>query len=353
MKKLHWFDKVLFFLNSLFAAALLFSYLLPFIPPKSFALLSVLSLAVPMLIIINAVFLIYWLIKLKRQLMLSLVVLLLGFNHITSIYGFSSESNEKATQKDLSILSYNVRQFNQYGWTGQEDIPQKISNFIEEQNPDILSMQEYFKGEHTISESYTYKFINLKDPRAEFGLAIFSKFPVINSGSLDFPTGSNNNAIYADVIIEKDTLRIINLHLQSFSVKPDMKKMEQEHSKKVFKGMGQTFVLQQNQLKMVLDLIENTPYKTIITGDFNNTAYSYIYRKLLSKGFLDAHKEEGIGFGRTFDFNFFPLRIDFILPERSFEVLSFKTIEVPFSDHFPIKAKLKLKQESTYSRPNF
>ena len=50
MKGLSWFNKFLFFLNSIFAGALLFAYLLPFIPPKTFALLSVFSLAVPFFI---------------------------------------------------------------------------------------------------------------------------------------------------------------------------------------------------------------------------------------------------------------------------------------------------------------
>lgn len=341
MKGLNWFDKFLFLLNSLFAAALLFSYLLPYIPPQTFAMLSVLSLAVPFFIIINLLFLAYWLLRFKRQLFLPLVVLLIGFNHLTSIYEFSSTEEAEREEGTLKVLSYNVKQFNQYGWDKQRDIPQKIGAFVDKEDPDIIAFQEYYSGELKIAENFPYKFLKVKEKNAEFGLAILSKYPIINTGSLDFPTRSNNNAIYADIVAFGDTIRVINTHFQSFSLKPDLENLEQERSKKVFLGMGRTFVIQQEQMEMVLELVKATPFRSIILGDYNNTAYSYIYREIRSAGFNDAYKEEGNGFGRSFDFDYFPLRIDYIMPDESFEILSFETREVHYSDHFPIMALIK------------
>ncbi|MFD1079843.1 endonuclease/exonuclease/phosphatase family protein, partial [Longispora fulva] len=175
-----------------------------------------------------------------------------------------------------------MRQFNEYGWAKDVDIPAKISEFVKDRNPDVISMQEYFSGELMIANSFPHRYIKKRGEGAEFGLAILSRYPIINSGSLDFPTQSNNNAIYADILKGKDTIRIINVHLQSFSVKPDMDNLEQKHTKKVFLGMGQTFVRQQRQMEIVIDLVKRTPYKMILMGDFNNTAYSYIYREIKS-----------------------------------------------------------------------
>lgn len=344
MKNLGWFDKFLFVLNSLFAAALLFSYLLPFIPPKSFALLSVLSLGVPLLIIANFVFLLYWIFRFKKQFLLPLIVLLLGFNHVTSIYEFSASEEQEISEEDLVLMSYNVRQFNQFGFDKQKNIPEKISAFIKEQDPDIISMQEYYTGELTIAESFPYKYIKLKDKSAEFGLAILSKYPIINSGSLDFNSASNNNGMYADIVVSGDTLRIINVHFQSFGLKPNINSLEKEQSKKVFLGMGKTFVRQQEQMELVFESIKSSPHKAIVMGDFNNTAYSYIYRELTSDGLDDAYKKVGNGFGRTFDFDYFPLRIDYILVDEELDVMSFETFEIHYSDHFPIRATIGLKQ---------
>ena len=345
MKRLNWFDKFLFLLNFLFAAALLFTYLLPYIPPTSFALLSVLSLTVPLLIIINVVFLIYWMLRFKRQFLLPLIVLLLGFNHLTSIYEINSDEEAASNEGNMEVMSYNVRHFNENKIYGNEGkIAEEVADFVKKQDPEIMNFQEYYKEEGKVAELFPHSFIKMKTKNAEFGLAIFSKYPMIHRVSLDFPTSSNNNAIYADLVKGKDTLRVINVHFQSFSTKPDMNNIESEHSKKVFLGMGQTFAIQQEQMEMVLDVIMDSPYRVILTGDFNNTAYSYIYRKLRSAGYglNDAYKEAGSGFGRSFNFKYFPLRIDFILTSEGMEVKSFKTMRVLRSDHFPIKASLKL-----------
>lgn len=349
MKNLRWFDKILFLLNSVVAVMLLFAYLLPFIPPSTFALLSVLSLTVPMLIIINIVFLIYWVIRLKKQMLLPLIVLLFGMNHLTSIYEFSASEDEEELNGGISVLSYNVRQFNQFNWSEDKDIPEKLAAFIQEQDPHILAMQEYYMGELDIALKFPHKYIKQKEKSAEFGLAIFSKYPIVNSGSLDFPTPSNNNAIFADIAVGTDTIRVVNVHLQSYTLKPNISKLEieKEESKRVFRGMGHTFVRQEEQLGKVLDVVREVSYKSIMMGDFNNTAYSYIYRKLRSEGFNDAYKEEGNGFGRTFDFDYFPLRIDYIFPEEGLEVMAFEAFEVPYSDHFPIKAILKMNRKKS------
>src|SRR5690606_31176904 len=241
------------------------------------------------------IFFFYWLIKFKREMLLSLIILLLGFNHITSIYEFNSAINGLNNEANISLLSYNAKQFNQFGWDKEENIPEKINSYLKEQDPDIIAIQEYFKGEIEGANSFPHKYINLKTESAEFGLAILSKFPIINSGTLDFETASNNNAIYADIVIKGDTVRFFNVHLQSYSLKPDIRNIEKEQSKKVFLGMGQTFVRQQEQMELVRNVMRESTYKTIIMGDFNNTAYSYIYREILSEGLNDAYKVAGNG----------------------------------------------------------
>ena len=51
-----------------------------------------------------------------------------------------------------------------------------------------------------------------------------------------------------------------------------------------------------------------------------------------------------LSLGKTFNY-LYPLRIDFILVDLNFEVNNFKTFEVPYSDHFPILARIKLKNK--------
>ena len=66
--------------------------------------------------------------------------------------------------------------------------------------------------------------------------------------------------------------------------------------------------------------------------------------QLVKGDLLDTFEEVGNGFGRTFDFKFFPFRIDFILVDKAFKVNGFKNYNKKLSDHYPIKATVKLNQ---------
>ncbi|MGA8855127.1 MAG: endonuclease/exonuclease/phosphatase family protein, partial [Christiangramia sp.] len=263
MKKLGLFDKFIFVLNSLAATALLFSYLLPHVPPKSFPLLSVLSLGVPVLIILNTLFLVYWILRMKRQVLLSLIVLLLGYNYVNAFVRFSGAEKDEENTSDFSLMSYNVRMFNAYEWSDRKDIPEKITGFIKEKAPDILCVQEHYIGAAELSKIYPYEYVKLKEKNAEFGSAIFSKYPIINQASLDFPHDGNNNAIYTDIVInEKDTVRIVNVHFQSLNIKPGIDDLQKEDSKKLLGRIGYGFSLQQEQAEMLMEDLKNSPYRT-------------------------------------------------------------------------------------------
>ena len=54
----------------------------------------------------------------------------------------------------------------------------------------------------------------------------------------------------------------------------------------------------------------------------------------------DAFVEAGKGFGSTYKFTF-PIRIDFIMPDQSIKVNSFKTYGDKLSDHFPVMARFE------------
>lgn len=338
MKQPKLIDKVIFVVNSIVATMLLLSYILPYVEPKKFPILSVLSLAVPFLIILNIIFLIYWLLQVKKKMFLSFSVLIIGFIFLSPLYKFSS-SKHIEDPENLIVMSYNVRLFNLFEWIEDKNVKQKITDFIKEKQPDILSMQDYRPDEALHLDGY-YKYEELSGVKIKNGQAIFSKYPIINGGSVHFPNTSNN-AIYVDILRNKDTIRIYNLHLQSLRIDPNDVKLDIETSENLFKRVGTTFSLQQSQAELFLAHKAKCKYKMIVCGDFNNTAYSYVYQEI--KGDLqDAFAEGGNGFGRTFKFKYFPVRIDFILVDKSFEVNAFKTFDIQLSDHYPIVAKLKL-----------
>jgi len=311
----------------------------PYLPPKTFSFLSVINLGVPFFILINFIFLIYWLVKLKKQFLISFLVLL--FAHLTfgSLYIFSGSKNIEAP-RNFKVMNYNVRLFNLYKWIPEDNLEANIVDFIKDEAPDVLSFQEYHPHKNVNLSGFKYKFEKLSGRKFKYGQAIFSKFPIINSGSVEFPNTANN-AIFADVVKGKDTIRVYNIHLESLKINTKIESLKKEKSEKLLKRVGTAFRRQQNQTELFLEHKKKCKYKVIVCGDFNNTAFSYVYRKI--KGNLkDSFKEAGTGFGRTHEFQFVPMRIDFILVDKAFSVNQFKNYKEHYSDHFPISATLSL-----------
>jgi hypothetical protein len=225
MKKLSWFNKVIFAFNIVITVLTFIAYVLPFLAPGSFPLLAVLTLILPLFLILNGLFFCYWLIQLKRQVILSGLVLLLGITFINKFYKFSS--NEVATEeKDFTVMSYNVRLFNLFDWIDKGNVGDTIRHFINEQNPDILCVQEYSENAKVDLRVYKYKAIFMEGKNIKTGQAIFSKYPIFNQGDFKIPE-AGNNIIYADIRKGTDTLRVYNIHLQSIKISPDVNEIQQ------------------------------------------------------------------------------------------------------------------------------
>ena len=334
MKKLNFFDKLTYILNSIFAFILILSYLIPKIKPSILSSLSLISLLIPIIFVVNMLFVVYWIVKLKRQFLLSFIILLLGLNYVKSFINFSNNSEYVGGEK-ISIMSYNVRMFNIYSWIKKTGVKDSIADFINKTNPDIVSIQEYNNVENFNLIDHPFKYMSLSGENIKYGQAIFSKFPIINSGEIKFRK-STNSAIFSDIKVGYDTIRLFNIHLQSFKLKSDIDISSiNNDSSRLINSFSDTFRIQQDQAEIVMQEINRSPYKVVVSGDFNNTAFSYVYN-LIKSDLKDSFFEKGNGLGQTYSFNSIPLRIDFILVDKSFKVNNFKTFKFAYSDHFPI-----------------
>ncbi|SRR5690554_1494454 len=347
MKKLSWFNKVVFFFNILLTILTVMGYVLPFLAPRVFPLLAVLTLGLPFLLMLNIFFFFYWLLQVRKQLLLSGLVLLVGIGFVSKWYRFSSE-NLPLSERDFTILSYNVRLFNKYKWIDNDSVLPNIKKFIEVEDPDILCIQEYSDVGETFNKAYPYKHIYFKNKKRDFGQAIYSKFPILHGGEILFED-SSNNVIYADIKKGNDTLRIYSMHLQSIQITRDIQDIENELNQKkselIVKKIAKAFTTQQEQAKILQEHRNECLYPVIICGDMNNSAFSYVYRTV--KGNLnDAFEKAGSGFGKSYNFKYYPARIDYIFADKSLQVKEFKNFTLQQgSDHFPIKARFAFERD--------
>ena len=271
---------------------------------------------------------------------MSFFVLLLGY--ITQgAFVKILDSNDEIKKGNIGLLTFNVHGFHGLKWTRNPVSSGEIAEFIKTQNADIVCFQEYDFRKTKNFDNYPYKHINYISPHDKRVVqAIFSKYPILRKGSLDF-TESGNNAIYADLLIKKDTLRIYNLHLQSFKVRAGS--FKREEPQRLFKRLSKTIQKQYDQANLVKDHASKVNYSKIISGDFNNTQFSIVYKTI--KGEMnDSFMEKGYGFGSTYVFKFLPFRIDFILADPEIEIKSHKNFNVRLSDHTPIMASFRLKE---------
>lgn len=338
----------MFFLNIVLTVSTFLAYLLPFLAPKIFPLLSVLTLFMPLFFILNGLFFFYWGFQFKKRMILSGLVLLMGITFINKFYKFSTKEYPE-DDKDFTVMSYNVRLLNVFKWLDRDDVPETILTFINEKNPDILCVQEYSNSSSIDFKVYRHKFITTEGNQIKTAQAIFSKFPIIDQGNILFPN-SNNSAVYADIKKGKDIIRIYNIHLESIKITPDITEINEKNIDAIDQGKSQillrriskAFKQQQQQAEIIKEHKRNCPYPIIICGDMNNSAFSYVYRNI--KGSLkDSFEEAGVGFGATYKFRYYPARIDYIFADDMMKVKKFESFsDFENSDHYPIMARLSM-----------
>ncbi len=253
--------------------------------------------------------------------------------------------------------------FDLYNWSRNVESRSKILNNLEEINSDIICLQEFYTSEQkgdlnnvdTVIKRLKTNYhhvaytITLRD-FDHWGIATFSKYPIINQGKIMFNTQSNNICIYSDIVINKDTIRVYNTHLQSISfsrsdtkfitdITNENKEIEDEmtHGKNILRRLKRAFLKRAEQVDAIYLHMKTCKYKIILCGDFNDTAASYSYYKL-SKNLKDAFVEEGIGVGRTYAGKWPQFRIDYIFHDPSLNCFNFKRSKETYTDHYPITA---------------
>ncbi|MGB1243159.1 MAG: endonuclease/exonuclease/phosphatase family protein [Chitinophagales bacterium] len=384
-KKLSILSSIVFKLNLVAALALLLTYPVPFINPSSFWFSALWGLSYPFLLLINIGFLLYWLLKRRLQVFLSLIVILLGWNLLTKTIAFNvlqnksevvesvEEEGEDASEKDatdVKIMTYNVQNFDLYNWTENVDSRNKMIELIQSEKPDIINFQEFYTDDNDDSEFHNVKLLvnelgykhysfektlTIKTTN-HWGLATFSKFPIVGKGRITFPESKNNIVAYTNVAIEEDTVRLFNLHLQSIHLgRQDLKYLKQlslrekkeektDHWKSfnsIVTKLKAAYVKRGKQASVLADSIKHSPYRVIVCGDFNDTPTSFTY-ETISSTLKDAFLESGLGLGGTYAGPLPSFRIDYVLLDPSFEVRSTEVIRKKYSDHYPVTCEFRI-----------
>ena len=299
--------------------------------------IPMLTLGAPLLCLINFIFFIFWVLRFKWPVLLFIIAFVLSFDSWQLFYQF--KSNTIPTSKGLHVMSYNVRSFNRFKWLDVEDVPTAIANFVSTIDPDVICFQEYAKDNAPFFEKYPYQVFLPYVPNGRIGSCIISKYPIMNSKKITFKA-SRNGGMQSDLVWKRDTLRLYNIHFESLRINSKDTLFSAEYSKKFNTKLQRVFDIQKKQVAQFEALASTNRFPDILCTDLNNNAFSKSYKTLVSTR-TDSFKEKGKGFGATYQFPYFPLRIDYILIAPNIKVIDFQAHDIALSDHKPITALLQ------------
>lgn len=328
------------------------------IKPEHSILTSFLGYAFPVLALVNLFFVFYWGVRLKLWVLVSLFGFFLTLDSAQSWFPLHFKQ-EKFEGKTFKVLTYNVEFLTHAGQATKEGLNPIIA-YIRDNDPDVVCLQEVGidfiqKGRFdklTKEALKDYRYFASGEKEDRFSVAFLSKYPILQFYRIEYESLSNSSWVY-DIKVGKDTLRIINNHLESNKLNREEKDqyseiIQKRESAKITKvagllgsKVGKSTRIRGNQADAVSKVILESPYSAVVCGDFNDVPGSYTYRKIRTD-ILDCWVEKGNGWGHTFHENFFLFRIDYILHTPELRCVNAHVDRVHLSDHYPVWANLVL-----------
>jgi endonuclease/exonuclease/phosphatase family metal-dependent hydrolase len=373
-------SRTLVFINYSAAVIFIIACFTPHLDPRRWWITGFIGLIFPFLLLVILFFLFFWLFIKPRRSLISLICILIGLPAISVLlpWRFTSTFQLEKKPTAIRVMNWNIRRFTPFNTNifnpVHSDNKSAIFDEIRKFNPDILCLQEFFTAENNGSMN------NVRIMKEEFGFthhifskdnwiqgklysgtAIFSKFPIISDSVIRYPKGSAKSAeniTSADVIFNSDTIRIYNMHLQSFGFGPkdysNFDKIQNQQdtglqaSKNILRKMEQTFYLHSLQADFVKLQLRNSPHPVIACGDLNDVPNSYAYYTI-SDDMNDCFLQKGAGIGKTFTsttsrfLGSLPtLRIDYVLTSPQMSTAQFTRMRRKLSDHSALVADIEL-----------
>lgn len=359
-------ERVIRFLNVLVLIALLTSYAGGQISPEKFWPLAFMAMGYPIILILVVLFALYWALKKHWFVYINLALILLKWDYLVGAAQPPVQTEQSESESNsFRLMSYNVRLFDRFNWNEENNTRLEIIKLVSEKQPDILCIQEYYGGKSNEKELFrqleksgsdysihSKNYFAQKKNKRNYGVATITSFPILNEGTIVLENSRDALAIFTDLLIDDDTVRVYNIHLQSILLGRegyrvlneliDNQEIEKvEDGKLMFSRLKSGFLKRAVQAEKIAAHIAACNLPIILAGDFNDVPTSYTAQQLKCD-LKDAFTEAGRGLGATYvPVPFF--RIDNIMVDKKFDVASYHTHnEKALSDHYAISADLLL-----------
>lgn len=286
-------------------------------------------------------------------------MILLGYT-LSHALQFVGGGWSDASGRDLALATWNVRQFDRYAWLQGPETRDAVLSELRKLEVDVLCLQEVYVDRRSspyITQKQIQSAAGLNEVHADFehkrraqevsGVMTLTRLPIAHQERLAFANDPGNGAVVTDVILEGDTLRIVNAHLSSLHFdREDYDAVREgpdaQSGLRLWERLVSAWVKRAEQVVQVQAVVAASPYPVVVCGDFNDTSMSFVVETLRETGLYDAFAEAGLGFGGTYIGDLPPLRIDYILHSGRLQALKVKVGEVVCSDHRWVRAEFQL-----------
>lgn len=340
---------------SLFLGANIFTILLlwlcvalTYVSPGTLPRISLLTLAFPVFLFIDLLFIVFWLLFHARLVWVPIAGALVIGGYILDYCPIHFSSDKEEGNTAITVVSFNV------GNMKDEEQRQELIRFINSTDADIVCLQElsksFIKYHQTWLDSTAYQTLQLNNA------VVLSRLPFLSDTiRIAYPTRSNHSmACWIDCF--GDSILVVNNHLESNHLSPeeqneytnaivDPNRQAIESSSRMLVGKLSEAAAyrgaQADSIRAVVDRYQC--HSTIVCGDFNDTPISYTYQRL-ARRLSSAYREAGNGPGFTYSRRSFPVRIDHVFFSHDWKCTSCRIDRnVSSSDHYPLIVRLSKK----------
>ena len=291
--------------------------------------------------------------RIKRIVILVLTLLFVWV--LYSLFSHRIRLPHQSFERTLMVMTYNT-----HAMMIGENLAAKKSmlNYINNQDADIVCLQEVlvYKNPERLTlpalreamSNYPYTYYDFKhyNSKRQFGNVVFSRYPLTNKKTIRYESKSNISS-QCDVLVEKDTIRLMVNHLESYRlVKEDLQfdtlSVEEIKNSSLINKLQHAGKLRHKQAQEVKRSIRQSPHPVVVVGDFNAIPLSYVYWKIRF-GLRDCFLNTSFGqLGNTYKKGKIGFRIDYILCSRKLTPIKCEVDRVKYSDHFPVIATIGL-----------
>lgn len=290
----------------------------------------------------------------------------------TEVIDFGSPDLSAEESKDgYKIVTYNVHALSNP--ETKKSSADSIFAFLKRSDADIICLQE-IQDENLLKKMKSYKGFKERYPNRHFqeytlsrgqwmGMAIYSRHPLVG---VELPNDEKNDShkivAAADIELGERTIRVLSCHLQSLCLTPTEvstsstkdRHVNKDRMKKMLQVTDKIIAatrIRSKQADYVNAIVNDSPYPTVVCGDFNDIPMSYSYRTIAhatpkcetERGLTSRHEPVQPIFSNTLRLGMPPIRIDHILTSASIGGKEYREHDLEFSDHEALSCRLTLK----------